>query len=546
MDGDSIKTGIDIIGSVPWGTHFCQFYQTKEDLLDTLVPYFKAGLENNEFCMWITAEPLSALEASQAMSRAMPDFADRMEKGQIEILPHTDWYLKGGSFDQERVLNGWVEKLNGALAAGYSGLRLTGNTFWLEKQDWGSFTEYEAAINDVIRKYRMLALCTYSLDKCGAAEVMDVIRNHEFALIRRGGQWELIENAIYRQAKESLERSEERFRNMFERSPVGIEIYDADGKLATANSSCLDIFGVALVDEVKGFRLFEDPNVSDDVKDRLRRGETVKYESLFDFEKVKQDRLYRTSRSGSAYLDVTITPLISGGEEPAGGYLVQVQDVTQRRRFEEALRESEARYRGIVETAQEGIVIGSPDGRFVFVNQRMADMLGYTKEEILGKTGLDFMDDDQRHLVLSSRRQLEQGQIVHEEYKFRRRDGSAIWTLCTAKAMYDETGRHLGNLAMHSDITERKRREQNILRLTQLYAVLSRANEAIVRIGDAKSLYSEICRIVAEESGFPLVWIGHVQEQDVVPVAWFGPAADYLKQVKVCLLYTSDAADEFR
>ena len=56
MEEELRKTGIDILGDVPWGTHFCQFYQTKEDLIDILVPYFKAGLENNEFCLWVTSE----------------------------------------------------------------------------------------------------------------------------------------------------------------------------------------------------------------------------------------------------------------------------------------------------------------------------------------------------------------------------------------------------------------------------------------------------------------------------------------------------------
>lgn len=56
------KTGIDIIGDARWGTHFCQFYQTKEDLIDILVPYFKAGLQNNEFCIWVTSEPLNLFD----------------------------------------------------------------------------------------------------------------------------------------------------------------------------------------------------------------------------------------------------------------------------------------------------------------------------------------------------------------------------------------------------------------------------------------------------------------------------------------------------
>jgi hypothetical protein len=58
MREDLRESGIDTIGDVPWGTHICQFYQTKKDLADTLVPFFKAGLENNELCLWVTSKPL--------------------------------------------------------------------------------------------------------------------------------------------------------------------------------------------------------------------------------------------------------------------------------------------------------------------------------------------------------------------------------------------------------------------------------------------------------------------------------------------------------
>ena len=77
--------------------------------------------------------------------------------------------MKDGTFDMDRVLNGWLEKLEQALARGFEGLRLTGNTAWLEKGDWQDFTDYEEAVNSVIGKHRMMALCTYSLDKCSAA-----------------------------------------------------------------------------------------------------------------------------------------------------------------------------------------------------------------------------------------------------------------------------------------------------------------------------------------------------------------------------------------
>jgi hypothetical protein len=163
-------------------------------LLDILVPYFKAGLENNEFCMWVTSEPLSVDDARKAMKKAVPCFEAYVRKGQIEIIPYNQWYTKGGSFKENRVLNGWVGRLNRALKKGFDGLRLTGNTFWIEKKDWNAFTDYEAAVNSVIGKYKMLAICTYSLKKCGVAEIVDVVKNHEFALAMKDGKWQIVSN----------------------------------------------------------------------------------------------------------------------------------------------------------------------------------------------------------------------------------------------------------------------------------------------------------------------------------------------------------------
>ena len=204
MEDELRNSGIDMIGRVPWGTHFCQFYQTKQDLIDILVPYFKAGLENNEFCMWITSVPLIVAEAQEEIKRVVRDFDGYLRKGQIEIIPYDEWYLREGNFNDDSVLAGWVSKLEQALARGYSGLRLTGNTFWLERNHWQAFTEYEAKVNNVIGKYRMLALCTYCLDKCSGTAVIDVTRNHQFALAKHEGKWDIIESATYKKTKEAL------------------------------------------------------------------------------------------------------------------------------------------------------------------------------------------------------------------------------------------------------------------------------------------------------------------------------------------------------
>ncbi|MEN6489490.1 MAG: PocR ligand-binding domain-containing protein, partial [Smithella sp.] len=113
-----------------------------------------------------------------------------------------------------------------------------------------------------------------------------------------------------KQAEEALRKSEEKFRGIYEESPLGIELYDREGILLDVNRACLDIFGLSDVKAVKkGFKLFENPNLSEECKAQLRRGESVRLEMPYDFEKVTSGNLYETSKRGIIYLDVLITPL---------------------------------------------------------------------------------------------------------------------------------------------------------------------------------------------------------------------------------------------
>ena len=108
--------------------------------------------------MWVTSEPLQVNQAKAALQAAVPDLDQYIEKGQIEIIDYNQWYTRSGKFSADEVLQGWVDKLNSALERGYEGLRLTGNTFWLEHANWADFTKYEETVNNVIGRYRMLAV----------------------------------------------------------------------------------------------------------------------------------------------------------------------------------------------------------------------------------------------------------------------------------------------------------------------------------------------------------------------------------------------------
>lgn len=128
MKDNSRFSGIEIIGDLPWGTHLCQFYQDIEELVEILIPYFRAGLKNSELCIWILPShnlTASDLETAKGLLRkGIPNFDYYLEKGQIELIFQAKQDLKEGAFKVQSNLESLIEKANQALASGYEGLRL--------------------------------------------------------------------------------------------------------------------------------------------------------------------------------------------------------------------------------------------------------------------------------------------------------------------------------------------------------------------------------------------------------------------------------------
>lgn len=335
------QSGIDVIGDVRWGTHFCQFYRTKQDLLDILVPYFKAGLEHNEFCMWITSSELDDAEVKAAMRHAMPDFDAYLKKGSIEIISYTRWYLQDGYFDRHRVLQSWVDRHDAARRRGYDGLRLTGNTFWLEKTLWKDFDEYENAVNSVIGNYHMIAICTYSLERCGASEVIDVVQSHQFALIKRENRWVRIES--------SAQRASAYNRSLIEASLDPLVTIDLDGKITDANSATEKVTG-RVRHELVGSDFsdyFAEPT-------KARAG----YEQVLREESVRDYALEIRHRDGHT------TPVLYNASvyrDEAGevvGVFAAARDISERKRAEEALRTRAKEQTALARISQAALAAG--------------------------------------------------------------------------------------------------------------------------------------------------------------------------------------------
>ena len=141
--------------------------------------------------------------------------------------------------------------------------------------------------------------------------------------------------------------------------------------------------------------------------------------------------------------------------------------------------------------------------------------------------------DDRENLHAALARTVSENAPYEPEYRAVLQDGTVHYIAARGRLVRDGAGRPARLNGIIWDITERKHREARITRLTHLYATLSRVNEALVRIRDGGALYEEVCRIIAKEGAFPLVWIGEVKDRQVVPAAYCGPAADYLRDIRI-------------
>jgi len=142
-------------------------------------------------------------------------------------------------------------------------------------------------------------------------------------------------------------------------------------------------------------------------------------------------------------------------------------DITEIRKVQKALMDSEAGYRQLVELAQEGIWAVDNNFNTVFVNPHMAQMLGYTESEMIGKSILDFLFKTEAEKPMRYLSQFKQGMNGNFEHEFRRKDGSSVNISIAAAQIRDDEGSCLGTLALVSDITLRKKMENELRQETE-------------------------------------------------------------------------------
>ncbi|WP_410509126.1 PAS domain S-box protein [Methanosarcina hadiensis] len=304
-------------------------------MIEIVVPYFKAGLENSEFCMWITSEPLDIEEAKMSLKKAVPDIDVYLEKGQIEIIPETDFYLVNGAFDSFKALNTGVEKLNHAIDNGYCGLRTGGNLSWLKKADWDNFTDYEEKIDSAIGTFKIISMCAYSLDNCSATDIIDAVTNHQFTLIKKEGRWEKIESSKRKKAEETAIQATKNWEYTFDSLPDLIAIIDNEYRIIRANRAMAARLGME-PEECTGLTCYRVIHGTDEPPSFCPHRQLIK-DGLEHTAEVFEDFF-------KGYFLVSVSPLHDSEGKLIGSVHV-ARDINERKQAEDALRQSEQRIR---------------------------------------------------------------------------------------------------------------------------------------------------------------------------------------------------------
>ncbi len=221
-------------------------------------------------------------------------------------------------------------------------------------------------------------------------------------------------------------------------------------------------------------------------------------------------------------------------------YLVgTVRDITERRNAEKAAAETERKLRTLVDNIPDGIVRFDVDRRFTFVNPSVEKVFHMPAAAITGKTlsEVAVSETEERKKIIeeSIRRTFDEGTINSLELELTTLQGIRYCDFLHVPEP-DETGKVTSVLGITHDVTERKKAEITLLRLNRELRAISDCNQILLRATDEEKLVNDICHIIRNEAGYPMAWVGYVQNDDaksIRPAAWAGIDGEYLADANI-------------
>jgi len=247
-----------------------------------------------------------------------------------------------------------------------------------------------------------------------------------------------------------------------------------------------EIIGKNIMDTIRIEYINQDPRdvIKEFENENNWSGEVIQY--------TKNGRKIQVRSSVSLIKDVNGTPK---------EIIAINQDLTETRKIEKRLKISEKKYQLIVENAQEGIWMIDENGYTNFVNDRMAEMLDYSRDEMMGKHLYDFSDEEYTKIAKKNIQRRKKGIKEQHEFQFVKKNDEKIYTNLNASPIFTEEGKYIGSVALISDITEKKEAERKLKESEEKFRKISEQSLIGLQIiQNGKLVY--LNRTAADFTGF--------------------------------------------
>jgi len=288
-----------------------------------------------------------------------------------------------------------------------------------------------------------------------------------------------------------LGQNEAKFRAIFENSIDGILLLLKNGEILAANPALCKILKKT-EQEIIGEGIFRFAGIVDPKFKLFLEEHQNKEKTKGEFILVRKDgNTFPAEISSIVFEDFY-------GEKRTS---IVIRDITLRKKAEKALNESKKKYRTIVEMSQEGIWLTDENKKTTFVNKKMAEILEYSPEEMMGKEILFFMDEEGKNITSELILKKRKGQTNQRQHKYISKSGKEIWANVVENPFMDKTGISKGRMTMVTDITERKKNKEKLEQLNEELAFQNeekenRAAELITTNKELLKTNSELDRFV--------------------------------------------------
>jgi len=301
----------------------------------------------------------------------------------------------------------------------------------------------------------------------------------------------IIDRISYRQA---LQVSEEKYRLVVENAREAILVaQDGMMKFANQNTARMTGYREEELSSIPFVNLIHPDDREFVIGRHLRRLKGEAFEEVYPFRVVRSDGQLRW---------VEIQAVLIGWEgRPAT--LNFLTDITERRQSEQALIESETKYRSLVETSSSGVAVADETGMLTLVNDRLCEIFGYSREEAMGRQFLDYIHPDERERIAADFFEAVASSRVLPALEFRgmRKDGSTVWLFTNPSAMIID-GRIAGFSVIIQDITQLKQAEEALKESEQHYRSLFQHNPAITYTLDLQGHFTSINASAVRITGY--------------------------------------------